>query len=94
MPSESILSSWPQALVLWERWVQPIQREPTGNVFPGTNEMELESGNAGVLLPLQERNMPENEARPEKGRRGKEGSTSVMGGSRPAGLKSVCPRAV
>jgi len=35
--------------------------------------MELESGNAGVLLPLQEKNMPENEARPEKGRRGKEG---------------------
>ena len=91
---ESILSPWPQALVWSGRWVQRIQCEPMGNVFPGAKEMEHESGNAGVLLPPREKNMPENEARPGKGRSGKRGAPGVTGESRPVGLKSVCPQTV
>ena len=63
-----------------------------GNVFPGAKEMEHESGNAGVLLPPREKNMPENEARPGKGRSGKRGASGVTGESRPVGLKSMCPQ--
>lgn len=51
MPSEASVSL-ATGISLGGKMGPTNQWEPTRNVFPGANEMELRSGNAGVLLTL------------------------------------------